>query len=408
MIRDYLKLAVGSITHRKLRSWLTMVGIFIGVMAVVALVSLGDGLQNTINGEFEKVGTNRIAIMPGGGGGEAALFSAGGLASGKLTQKDVDTVRSVKGISMASGFLMKSVRVDYSGETKYLTLFCISTGQEDMRLLGELPFFEIEKGRMLQPQDNSRATIGKSVADEVFDKEIGLNDKLLIEGREFTVAGIYKKASEPVHNFKVVLTRYACDIMFNITDNDVSTISSKVSAGFNTTRVAYDVKEKLRRERGQKEGEEDFSVITPEDIMRIFLSVVGIVQTVLTGIAAISLVVGGIGIMNTMYTSVLERTREIGIMKSVGAKNSDILTLFMTEAGILGAVGGVIGIALGLALAKAVEYVAVASGLELLRVTVSVPLVAGALAFSFIMGSLSGIMPAMRAAGMKPVDALRK
>jgi len=112
--------------------------------------------------------------------------------------------------------------------------------------------------------------------------------------------------------------------------------------------------------------------------------------------------------MNTMYTSVLERTRQIGIMKAVGATNGDILTLFMIEAGMLGTVGGLIGTALGLGLAKLVEILAIASGLELLKVTVSVPLVIGSLAFSFIVGSLSGVMPAYRAAKMKPVEALRK
>jgi len=408
MIGDYLKLALGSIMHRKLRSWLTMVGIFIGVMAVVALISLGDGLQETVNSEFERVGSNRISILPGGGGGQNALLGAGGFSSAKLTERDVDAVRKVRGVKYATGMLRNSVRVEFAGETNYLMLFCMGTTTDDENIIKGLPFFEIERGKQLQAGDKHKATVGKFLTEDVFEKKVSLNDKLLIEGQSFTVVGVYKKASEPVHNYKVVLTKDMCDEMFNNSDGEVSMISAEVDEGFNTTQVAEGVKEKLRRERGVKKDEEDFTVTTPEDIMRIFLTVINMVQFVLTGIAAISLVVGAIGIMNTMYTSVIERTREIGIMKAVGARNSSILTLFVIEAGLLGVVGGVIGTCLGLGMAKAVELVAVASGLELLRVNVSFSLILGAMAFSFFVGGASGALPALQASNLKPVEALRK
>ncbi|MBI2047205.1 FtsX-like permease family protein [Candidatus Pacearchaeota archaeon] len=134
----------------------------------------------------------------------------------------------------------------------------------------------------------------------------------------------------------------------------------------------------------------------------------GIVNAVLVGIAAISLLVGGVGIMNTMYTAVLERTREIGTLKAIGAKNSDVLLLFLFESGMLGLVGGAIGIVLGFGISKAAEYIAAAAlGTGLLKASFSLALVAGALFFSFAIGALSGVMPAIQASRLKPVDALR-
>jgi putative ABC transport system permease protein len=406
MIGDYFKLALLSITHRKLRSWLTMLGIFVGIMAVVALLSLGEGLQATINSEFKKVGSNRLSIMPGGGGAEAAFFAAGGFSSSKLDETDVDVVRGVRGIEYVTAFSRKSVKVEFNNEMKYLSLWCIRTDEDSNKLFADFPFFKTEKGSMLKDGDVYKTAVGYGLTQDVFKKKVDLNNRISIEGISFPVSGLFKKAGNPEHDYKVALTEEACETLFNITE--VTGITATVKEGFNNTQVAEAVKEKLRRHRNVNEGEEDFMVLVPQDIMRIFLSIIDMVQFVLTGIAAISLGVGALGIMNTMYTAVLERTREIGIMKAVGAKNHDIMMLFMIEAGLLGTVGGLIGTIMGLLLAKVVESLAQFAGLDLLRVYASGPLLAGAIVFSFLMGSASGVFPALRAASLRPVEALRK
>jgi putative ABC transport system permease protein len=406
MIGDYFKLALGGITKRKLRSWLTMLGIFVGIMAVVALISLGEGLQDTINEEFKQVGSNRISILPGGGGAETALFGAGGLASAVLTDEDLTTVKNVRGVLYATGASMKTVDVSFQNEKKPLMLTCLRTDEDSLKLFEGFPFFAVERGKMLQKGDKYRAVAGWGLTEDAFDKKVKPNDKITVQGVEFTVIGIFKKAGNPVQDYKVAITKETCEEMFNITS--ITTITVVVKEGYNNTEVAETIKEKLRRKHGVKEGEEDFTVVTPEEIMRVFLSILDMVQFVLTGIAAISLLVGAIGIMNTMYTSILERTREIGIMKAVGGKNSDVLAIFMIEAGIIGTIGGVIGTVLGLAIAKMVEVVAVNSGFDLLKMKASPAIIVGAIAFSFIMGSLSGVFPAMRAARMKPVEALKQ
>jgi len=153
--------------------------------------------------------------------------------------------------------------------------------------------------------------------------------------------------------------------------------------------------------------DEDFDILTPEQILREINTILGAVQTVVSGIAAISLIVGAIGIMNAMFTSVLERTREIGIMKAIGARNSDIAAIFLAEAGIIGTVGGLMGVAIGTVLAFSVGAAAKAFGFPLLSIKVDPVTIIVALLFSFAIGSLAGLVPAMQAANLKPVDALR-
>jgi len=185
-------------------------------------------------------------------------------------------------------------------------------------------------------------------------------------------------------------------------------IDAKSAEGFDVTTVADSIERRLLQIKNEKKDQETFSVQTSEQLLTSFTNIFNIVQGVLVGIAAISLLVGGIGIMNTMYTSVLERTKEIGTMKAVGAKNSDILQIFLFESGLLGLVGGAIGVVLGIGLGKGVQYIAtIALGTNLLQASITAPLIVGALAFSFLIGSSSGILPAMQAARLKPADALR-
>ena len=190
--------------------------------------------------------------------------------------------------------------------------------------------------------------------------------------------------------------------LFNKTDF-INAMVVKVKPGFTQDQVVADLEQKLER----RLGEGNFDIFTPDQILRQLNTILGIVQAVLGGIAAIALLVGGIGIMNSMFTAVLERTREIGVMKAVGARNSDVLHIFLVESGLIGSMGGLVGIIVGFAIAKAVEYGARLAGFSLLSVRLDITLVIVALLFSFLIGMLSGALPAYRAARLKPVDALR-
>jgi putative ABC transport system permease protein len=405
MLADYLKYALHSLASRGLRSWLTMLGIFVGIAAVVALISLGQGLNNYINSEFEKIGVNRIIIVPGGGGFQAF---APGISSAKLVDHDLDVVLGVRGVDSGIGISRKVVNVEYRGETKTGFLAGMDFGQASLDYMKTIDYLRVDEGRYLTPSDKYNAIIGKPFAETEFKKEINKGDSIKVGGTDFKVVGFNPKSGNPQQDKKISIPLDTYRLLYPESDSEINMINIRAKEGFNVTVVAGDVKTRLRRDHGLKEGEEDFTIQTADQMMKTFLSIIGVVQTVLTGIAAISLLVGGLGIMTTMYTSVLERTSQIGIMKAVGARNSDIMLLFLIEAGTLGLAGGIIGVVLGLGISFGVAYVAQTYyEIDLLHASADPILVFGALAFSFIVGCLSGILPALNAANMKPVEAIR-
>lgn len=407
MILDYFNFALRGIKNRKLRSWLTMIGIFIGITAVVALISIGQGMQAAIDDQFKKVGSNRIIISPGGGGVETSNFMMAGLVSAKLTDDDVEFIRKIKGVDFAAGPIIQPAKVKYKDQVKYLTSANVPTDEQSIKFLEGIEYFIIQDGNYLEEDDADKVAIGYETAHSVFDEKIEIGDKIFIENQEFEVIGIYKKTGNPIHDNKVAMSLDDARDIFNMGD-EVSSVFATVKDGFDVGEVADRIEKELRNHRGLKEGDEDFTVATAEQTVGVFKDLLLVIQFVLIGIAAISLIVGGIGIMTTMYTSVIERTHEIGIMKAVGAKNSDIGVIFLIESGLLGAAGGVIGIVLGIGMSFVVEFAAKQAGLDMLKTYISLELVIGALLFSFIVGAISGLLPAMRASKMKPVDALRR
>ncbi|MFH0860147.1 MAG: ABC transporter permease [Candidatus Altiarchaeota archaeon] len=407
MFYDYLKLGIGNITHRKLRSWLTMIGIFVGIMTVVALISLGQGLQNSIDREFEKVGGDRIMVTPGGGGlGMTSNPGMSDFTAAKLRESDLDVIRNVRGVDQAIGILVQSGQVKLRRETKYAQVYGIDTDVETLGFLKQFDYFIVDQGRYFRDSDRYKAIVGVDTGDSLFDRDLNVGDKIWIEDIEFDIVGINKKAGNPAHDQKIVIPLETAKEVFGKTD-EFAMISVKTAKGFEPANVAEEIKKKLRRHRDVKEDEEDFSVETAEAAIEAFKTVLNIVQSFLVGIAAISLIVGGIGIMTTMYTSVTERTKQIGIMKAIGARNSDIMRIFLIESGLLGMVGGIIGVVFGLMLSKGVEQLAHYYDIELFTAWISWELIVGALTFSFIIGCVSGVFPARKAARMNPVDALR-
>jgi len=404
MILDYFRIAVSNLFKRKLRSWLTVIGIFIGIMAVVALVSLSQGMQNAILSEFKKMGTDRIILTPGG----AKMGPVGGfISSVKFSEADYDIVKKTKGVEIALGVYSQSAYLTFGRETKQQLVWGFPTDSKALEFYRSQSMFDIGEGRFLRPGDRYKVVIGATVANETFEKDIHVGDMVMINAREFQVIGIHKKSGGLVGDNVIRIPKETAREIFN-EPSEVTAIFMKVKEGYNVDDVADNVKRKLRNFRDVKEGEEDFSVQTSAQAIQTFEAILGIVQAVLVGIAAISLLVGGIGIMNTMYTSVVERTREIGIMKSVGARNSAILLIFLMESGLLGMLGGILGVILGLGLSKVAEIVAAQYGIETLQAYTGLPLIIGALAFAFFIGSVSGSLPARQASKLSPVDALRK
>jgi len=402
MLQDFFVLSLNNLKRRKLRSWLTMIGIFIGIAAVVALISLGQGLQDYITGEFEKLGADKIIIQPRG-------FGSPGSATSKsliLTSKDLKVIENVRGVEWAIGFLIKQGTAKYKDEIGIG--YATGVNPKDLKLLSEIQSIEILDGRDLKEGDKFKVIVGYNhIYGDNWDKPLQMGSTLEIEGYEFKIVGVYNKVGNPIDDSIIYMPKEVLKEILEVEDEETQIIA-KTASGFDPKDVAETVKRKLRQSRDEKEEQETFSVQTSEQLLGTFQSIFAVVQGVLVGIASISLLVGGVGIMNTMYTAVLERTKEIGTMKAIGAKNSHILLLFLLESGLLGLVGGLIGIGIGIGLAKGAEYIArIYIGSQLLQASMNPTIILGALTFSFIVGTLSGILPALQASKLKPAEALR-
>jgi len=400
---DFFAIALRGLLTRRTRSWLTMIGIFIGITAVVALISLGQGMQNAITSQFEMLGSDKITVMPGG----TMMGAPMSTETMKLTERDVEVIDGVRGIKSVVGLIYGAGKIEFDDETKYT--YIIGMPEEEQKRLDAYNNFEVAQGRWFGTGDTYKVVVGSRLATGDFfkDKMIGLRDRIMINGKKFEVVGVAKVIGNHQDDSQVYIPQETAKEIFKKGD-DVDMIIARIDAGYEPKDVADRVETALRRSRNVKKGEEDFMVSTSQQLMDTFKTVFAIVQAVIVGIAAISLMVGGVGITNTMYTAVLERRKEIGIMKAVGARNIDIAFIFLIEAGTLGLVGGIIGVLLGAGLSKSVELIARPYlGTTILSAAFPLWLILGALAFSFTIGSLSGSLPAIQAARLKPVDTLR-
>jgi len=401
MLEEYLSFAWDSIMHRSTRSLLTVLGIMIGIGAIVALIAVGQGLQDTVTTQFEKIGSNRVIIAPGG---EFYGPMGSGLVAEKLRESDLKAVQGVPGVEIARGILSRTATVEFAGKTRSVMVLGSPTDSQATDFIKTISFYDIEAGRQLG--GNYDIIVGNRLGSSIFNETIKLGDRIELNGYAFRVVGIQSKTGMGMYDMMVRIPLDTTRSIFNVSD-EYSSIFSSVREEYPVAKAAEDIKKALRKERGEREREETFSVQTTEQIVTGFGAILGTVQIVFVGIAAISLIVGGVGIMNSMYTSVLERTRQIGIMKSVGARNSDILGMFVVEAGMLGMIGGILGVAGGAGLSFLFNWIAENMFNIAFRAVVSLELVAGALAFAFVIGMISGFFPAQRAASMKPTEAMR-
>lgn len=383
-----------------------MLGIFIGIAAVVSLISLAQGLETAVTSQFQALGANTLSVQAASLG----FGPPGTSVANPLTKSDLEVVKRSQGVDEALGrIITTSLTTRYRGVSTTIPVASYPEDANEVRVLNEIVGYTIDEGRSLRPGERNSIVIGRSlVSRQSFDRDLRIRDRLEIEGQEFTIVGILERqGSFQVDGTILMNEQNLRDLTGN--EETYSIIQAQVVNVDNIDQVRENIQRDLRRHRGVSEGREDFTVETSEQTLEAITTILAAIGFVFIGIAAISLLVGGIGIMNTMYTSVLERTKEIGTMKATGAKNSDIFKLFLTESGLLGFAGGVIGVLLGILLAKSVEILGgLAFGTNLIQANISISLIVGALIFSFVIGSLAGTLPAYNASKLNPVDALRK
>lgn len=402
MNAEYFSLAFKNLRKRKLRSWLTMLGIIISIATIFILVSISIGLQDSVKEQFQQLGVDKFFIIPKG-----MLGPPGSSAVAvELTENDVKAIEKVSGVKAVTYIVAGNAKIEFGKEIRFFPVFGMPLDTAHVFL--DTGMYKIDEGRFLKTGDSGVVMLGSQYKyNNIFKRPLGINDILTINGEKFKVKTILQSVGNPQDDKNILMSVDDFRALFNVTER-VDQIVVQVQNGENISEVSSRVEQKLRAERGVTKKTQDFSILTPDEVLATLNSILSILTSFLFAIAAISLIVGAIGIANTMFTSVIERTKEIGTMKAVGAKNSDILWLFLIESGMLGLVGGAIGVLLGAGVAELISYIAqVQLDTNLVQAAFPWYLIVGCLAFSFIVGALSGIWPARRASKLKTVDALR-
>jgi putative ABC transport system permease protein len=403
-MKDYFILGFRNLRRRGLRSWLTLLGIFIGIAAVISLIGLGNALKDTVNAQFGVSSTEIITVQAGG------LNSFGPPGTGvvnPLTKEDSSAIERLSSVEVAIPRKIESLILEFNDQVAFSPAVTIPEGKEDF--VYELLELKVEFGSLIYRKDQGKILLGNDFLfgdKNGFGKDLKVNDRISIEGTIFRIAGFLEKTGSFIVDRSILMNENDLNDIKNF-GNKVDLIAVKVKERGDIDFVKIEIEELMRQRRGVKEGEEDFEVSTPDTILSTVNQVLMGVQIFIVIIASISIIIGAVGITNTMMTSVLERKKEIGIMKAIGARNKDVFFQFFIEAGLLGLIGGILGIAVGLSVSALGVYaindfLGTATKLNLDFVFISIVLTG-----SFLVGSLSGIFPAMNAAKLNPVDSLR-
>jgi putative ABC transport system permease protein len=408
-IQSLLKTAISGLKSNKGRTFLTLLGIVIGISAIITIMAVGDGAEQLILKQVEGMGANSVFIDPGKEPEGPSDFA--GMYSDSLKIKDIESLgkqTNVQGVEEVSPMVVYSSTVTYGNETKRATILGSS------ELIAEILEIEIEEGNFFNDEDIKQrakvAVIGSEIKEDLFGDKNIIGEKIKIKGYNFKVVGVL--ASKGKASFfdadNAIVSPYTTVQQYLLGINYFHEIVVKVEEGSNISRVKRDIEYTLRENHGITDPDkDDFYVTTQEDAADRVQTIMGVLTSLLLVVASISLVVGGIGIMNIMLVSVTERIREIGLRKALGATEKDILTQFLLEAVIVTGIGGLVGVIFGAFLSfVAAQILTYAMGQAWGFSFPFSAAIVGTLV-SAIVGLVFGIYPAYQAAKKDPVEALR-
>jgi len=348
-IVDLFLLAIKNLSRRKIRSWLTILGVIVGISTVVALSSLSLGLENSIKEILDRLGKDTLYVYPG-----SRIFFADSRESfDKNVVHLIEELDSVEFVIPLSEF---SAIIEYQG--KYRPSYIIGIPIEKAAYIRSMGF-EIDEGRSFVSSDKGKCNVilGNLLSKKAFNEEIAVGKTILINGIKCKVIGILKPTGSRTTDLIIVIPSETLKEKFNYDDIDFIFVKAR-----DLEKAKEDIERVLERKM-----DKDFTIMTSEQTFQYFKQMLGIVSLIAIAIASVSLIVSAIGIMNTMYMSILERVKEIGLLKAIGAKNIEILTIFVIESGLIGLVGGIIGTVLGFIGAKVIEIIAVSLGYYLFK-----------------------------------------
>jgi putative ABC transport system permease protein len=396
---ELVQLAVSRIAAARLRAILTMLGVIIGVGSIVALVAVAQGATSGITNRIESLGTNLLTVQPGSATSGFVRQAAGSATT--LTLGDAKAIAGVADVAAVAP-QVSSQAVVVAG-TKNSTTSVVGTTPDYLAVRT----YSIWQGSFLTSVANDSAlrvaVLGSTTADDLGLGADAIGRDILVNGIPFRVVGILqaKGSSGPFSQDDQVLIPIKTAQRYFVSGDTVRSIAVSVSSSAATSVASGRITALLEQRHGTNGTNDDFNITNQAQLLDTFSSVTGLLTLLLAGIASISLIVGGIGIMNIMLVSVRERTREIGIRKAVGARGSDILLQFLVEALVLSLAGGLIGIVIGVAASAVIAQLA-GWGFTFSPITVVV-----AVGFSLAVGVIFGVWPARQAARLDPITALR-
>jgi putative ABC transport system permease protein len=395
-LNDALRLALRALTTQRLRSFLTLLGIAVGIASVILLTSIGEGIHRFVLGEFSQFGTNVITAVPGKtrtGGAPSGLPSS----ARPLSLDDALALRHLPHVIGVTPNVRGNAEVEGNGRTRRTLIYGVNA---DARLVFRST---VSSGQFLPPDDtdNARAfvVLGAKLKHELFGSENPLGQRLRIGGLHFRIIGVMAPKGQflgidlddtafiPAGRAQELFNREGCDEI-NIAGAD----------GIPSAGIAATIKARLI----ERHGREDFTLITQEEMLKTLSNILNVLTMAVGALGGISLLVGGVGIVTIMTIAVTERTSEIGLLVALGARRKTILLLFLGEAVALSALGGLLGLALGIGLAQILHIF-----LPALPVHTPLNFILLAEGIAILIGLAAGVLPARRAAGLNPVDALR-
>lgn len=406
MILTNLKMALGSIRTAKVRSFLTMLGVIIGVMSVVMIVSIGEGVKNQVIGQIDKLGNNIITVKPGKTpekrAGQISSVSFGNpISTSTLSEADVAAIKALPGVIAVTPNAVITGEIESVENSNYSSGVIIATTNETQTVLNQ----KIEFGSFFAPNDTTKdvAVIGSNVAADLYDQRDPIGRIITIKGRDYIIRGVLTAAPEnplnigPNFNNAIYIPYESGKRLAN--DNlQISEINIKVKEGQTLDSISSTIQDTLFKSHN---NQNDFSLVKQTEYLALANQIFTVLTSFIAAVAGISLLVGGIGIMNIMLVSVSERTREIGVRKAIGATNQQILSQFLVEATVISVFGGIIGVLLSLLASFGIRVTTT------IHPSVSLETIIIATGVSTFVGVIFGIAPAIQAARKDPIEALR-
>ena len=396
---ELISYSLKHVIHRTSRSILTIISIFIGIMTIFIFISFGWGLFDYVNEIKESSGADMVTIMPQGAG-------APGLdTTFYLTEKDIVAISHTSGVFEATGTYAKVAEVSKGKKNKFVFVFAYDPSKP---LIKEVYNVDLLEGRELRNPDIGKVVLGYNykIDNKIFTSGLNLNDQLQIQGRNVRVVGFFNRLGNPQDDSNIYLSNDFFEEIYPNNTEKHSQVIAQVDIS-SIDLVIKRIESSLRKSRNLEKGKEDFFVASFQDLIETYTQAIDYVVYFVIFIALISVLVSAVNTANTTITSVLERVREIGIMKAIGARNRDIFGIFVFESGFLGFVAGSLGVIIGFSITSAVALFLKNSGWGFLSPHYSWSLFVGCILFATATGALSGIIPAWKASKIQPVNALR-